>query len=173
MSFKKMKRDDLYALATENFGVEVSETANHSQIMAALAEMGVTWDMAKVYDKNAAVIAEEEALEEAARIETSRANVITSAQAQVKTAPAVTVSETPRGVNVEVEAVPVAVVAPVQPDVILLKMERENGRYDIRGHRFTRDNPFALVQIDDASYILENIEGFKQASPKEAKEFYG
>jgi len=167
MSFKKMKRDDLYALATENFGVEVSETANHAQIMAALAEMGVTWDMAKVYDKNAAIIAEEEA--------TSQANVITSAQAQVKTVaePVVTIAETARGVSVEVEQQPVVVVAPAAPEVILLKMERDNPSYQIRGHKFTRDNPFALVKTEDASYILEHIDGFKQASPKEAKEFYG
>jgi len=165
MSFKKMKRDDLYALATENFGVEVSETANHTQIMAALAEMGVTWDMAKIYDKNAAIIEDEDIV--------SQTNVITSAQAQVKTGePTVTVLETAHGVSVEVEA-PVSETAPVAPEVILLKMERDNARYDVRGHKFTRDNPFALVQVDDASYILENIEGFKQASPREAKEFYG
>lgn len=172
MSFKKMKRDDLYALATENFGVEVSETANHTQIMAALAEMGVTWDMAKVYDKNASVIAEGEA--EAERVLASQSNVITASQVKaVVVEPKVTVSDTAHGVSVELEAAPAVVIAPAAPEVILLKMERENPSYQIRGHKFTRENPFSLVGVDDASYILENIEGFKQASPREAKEFYG
>src|SRR3712207_6256944 len=103
MSFTQMKRDDLYELATENFAVEVSETATKPQIIAALAENGVTWEMAKVYDKNAAAV--EEAL-----TPQPAPGVITSAQVQVKTVePVVSVEETPHGVSVEV-AEPIAAV---------------------------------------------------------------
>lgn len=55
----------------------------------------------------------------------------------------------------------------------LLKMERENRSYEVRGVRFTREHPFALVASEDAEWIVENEDGFRYASPKEAKEYYG
>ena len=55
---------------------------------------------------------------------------------------------------------------------ILLKMTRGNGTYQVRGYKFTREHPFVLVTEDDANYILENIDGFKIASPREASEYY-
>jgi len=63
---------------------------------------------------------------------------------------------------------------PAQPKgpTVLLKMERANGTYEIRGYRFTRDNPYLPVDEDAANYILENVPGFKIASPKDAQEFY-
>jgi hypothetical protein len=57
-------------------------------------------------------------------------------------------------------------------DQVLMKMTRKNPTYEIRGHRFTRKHPFALVSSDDANYIVENIDGFRIASPREAEEFY-
>lgn len=154
MSFASMKRDDLYELATENFAVDVAETATKPQIIAALAENGVSWEMAKTYDKNAAAV--EEVEEPSAPV-----GVITAAQTKAEPAREV----------VEVEVAPVEV--PAQPEVVLIKMDRENPRYDIRGYRFTRDNPFALVKTEDADFILGHEDGFKMASPGEAKEFYG
>lgn len=55
----------------------------------------------------------------------------------------------------------------------LLKMTRENGTYEIRGISFKKDHPFALVPSEDAEWIVENIEGFRYATPREAQEFYG
>lgn len=162
MSFTQMKRDALYALATENFGVEVSQTATKPQIIAALAEEGVTWEMAKTYDQNAAQVDEE------IQAEQKRTVVTTDTMAVTK--------EVTPGV-LEVEEVPVVVVekpvAPVQPEVVLLKMDRENQLYEIRGYRFTRENPYVLVNADDADFIISHEDGFKMASPREAKEFYG
>jgi len=66
------------------------------------------------------------------------------------------------------EAVPAASKGPS----VLLKMTRANGTYQIRGYKFTRENPYLPVDEDSANYILENIEGFKIASPKDAQEFY-
>lgn len=55
---------------------------------------------------------------------------------------------------------------------VLMKMVRRNPTYEVRGHRFTRKHPFALVSSDDANYIIEHIDGFRIASPREAEEFY-
>lgn len=56
---------------------------------------------------------------------------------------------------------------------VLLKMERENGTYEVRGYRFTREHPFAIVTEEDANFICSNIDGFKIALPAEAKAYYG
>ncbi|UGL63049.1 hypothetical protein SEA_BARTHOLOMUNE_49 [Streptomyces phage Bartholomune] len=55
---------------------------------------------------------------------------------------------------------------------VLLRMTRENGTFEVRGVRFTRSNPYAIVRERDADYILEKYEGFRIASPREVKEFY-
>lgn len=55
---------------------------------------------------------------------------------------------------------------------VLLKMTRANGTFEVRGHRFTSAHPFLPVSEDDANYILENVDGFKIASPREADEYY-
>lgn len=78
--------------------------------------------------------------------------------------------------------VPAAIVAPTpqfdeapEPDTeekVLLRMTRENGTFEVRGAKFTRNNPYAIVRERDADYILEKYEGFRIASPKEVREFY-
>lgn len=56
----------------------------------------------------------------------------------------------------------------------LLKMLRANRTYEIRGVKFTKEHPFALVPEEDAEFITENdAEGFRYATPKEAAEYYG
>lgn len=55
---------------------------------------------------------------------------------------------------------------------VLLKMERQNPLFEIRGYSFSKDHPFLPVTEDDANYIITNIEGFRIAMPKEAEEFY-
>lgn len=56
---------------------------------------------------------------------------------------------------------------------VLLKMTRANGTFEVRGVKFTKANPYAIVKERDADFILDNYEGFKIASPKEVREFYG
>lgn len=56
---------------------------------------------------------------------------------------------------------------------ILLKMDRSNSRYDVRGVTFTRDNPFALMAETDALWVIKNVEGIRRADPEEAAEYYG
>lgn len=76
--------------------------------------------------------------------------------------------------DLEGEPLPVEPVKAVDPsDAILIKMERRNPTYELRGYVFKAAHPFALVSEEDANWILENEKGFRIASPKEAKEFYG
>ncbi len=79
----------------------------------------------------------------------------------------------------EEEVVSVVEDGPVQEDdedeeeeKVLVKMTRRNGTYEIRGYRFTKNNPYALVKESDADYLIENGGGFRTASPKELREFY-
>ena len=55
---------------------------------------------------------------------------------------------------------------------ILLRMDRANSRYDVRGVTFTRDNPFALMAESDALWVIKNVEGIRRADPEEAAEYY-
>lgn len=56
---------------------------------------------------------------------------------------------------------------------ILVKMERANRTFQIRGVTFTQDNPFALMAESDALWVVKNVEGMRRADPEEAAEFYG
>jgi hypothetical protein len=61
-----------------------------------------------------------------------------------------------------------------RPKDTLLKMYRANRSYEIRGYRFTQDNPYALVTAEDAEAITDaDPDGFRYATPKEAIDFYG
>lgn len=55
----------------------------------------------------------------------------------------------------------------------LLRMSRANPTYEVRGYRFTKDHPFGLVTEEDAEFIVDNVEGFRYATPKEAQAYYG
>jgi hypothetical protein len=131
MSFQTLKKDILRQVA-EDFAVELEEDATKAEIIAALSEDGVTWDMYK------------EAYPE--------------------------VTELPDKEDDEDTVDGPKFAASVQ--TVLLKMERANGTYQVRGYRFTREHPYLPVKEDDANYILENIDGFKIASPREAQEYY-
>ena len=59
-----------------------------------------------------------------------------------------------------------------EKDTVLLRMTRGNGTFEIRGYRFTREHPYAIVTEDDADYLIEIATGFRIASPKEARLYY-
>jgi hypothetical protein len=61
----------------------------------------------------------------------------------------------------------------VQPeDTILVRMTRDNMRYDIHGRTFTKDHPFVAMSEEDAQTIFDTEEGFRLATPKEVQDFY-
>jgi hypothetical protein len=57
-------------------------------------------------------------------------------------------------------------------DSILVKMTRDNFRYDIIGYTFTKEHPFVAMPEDDAQQIFDSEEGFRLATPKEVQDFY-
>jgi hypothetical protein len=57
-------------------------------------------------------------------------------------------------------------------DTILVRMTRDNHRYDIHNQTFTKQHPFVAMSEDDAQKIFDTEEGFRLATPKEVQDFY-
>jgi hypothetical protein len=72
----------------------------------------------------------------------------------------------------EIEIIPRLDPKKVDADSILVRMTRENYRYDIHGHTFTKEHPFVAMQEEDAQKIFDTEEGFRLATPKEVQDFY-
>jgi hypothetical protein len=54
----------------------------------------------------------------------------------------------------------------------LVKMTRNNASFQIRGHTFTRQHPYRVVGGVDLDYILEQVSGFRLATPSEVQSYY-
>ena len=73
-----------------------------------------------------------------------------------------------------------AVETPVKPenkkvnpeDTVLVKMERDNFRYDIQGFTFTKEHPFIAMDKNKAQEIFDKEAGFRLATPKEVQDYY-
>jgi hypothetical protein len=59
-----------------------------------------------------------------------------------------------------------------QQDLVLVKMDRMNPRYDVMGYTFTEKNPFIAMPEKKAQKIFDTQEGFRLATPREVQEFY-
>lgn len=57
-------------------------------------------------------------------------------------------------------------------DTVLVKMERDNFRYDIQGFTFTKEHPFIAMSKDKAQEIFDKEAGFRLATPKEVQDYY-
>jgi hypothetical protein len=57
-------------------------------------------------------------------------------------------------------------------DTVLVRMTRENFRYDIMGFTFTKQHPFIAMHKEKAQAIFDKEEGFRPATPKEVQDFY-
>jgi hypothetical protein len=135
MSFETLKVAELREIA-ENFAVDTDGIKSKADIIAALAEDGVTWTvyqktLEKIKEANEDVFSTEEVLP---RLD-------------------------PKSVNAE--------------DTVLVRMTRENFRYDILGFTFTKEHPFVAMQEEQAQEIFDKEEGFRLATPKEVQEYYG
>lgn len=133
MSFDTLKKDALLKIA-EDFAVEVGEKTTREEIIAALAEDGVTWEMVKA--------------EESRQEEAEQAAAEAAEEAERKA-------------------------AVVEGPTALLRMNRDNFSFQIRGYTFTKSHPFAVVDDENARWIVKHVEGFRYASPEEVEEFYG
>jgi len=129
MSFDTLTVAELKEIATE-FAVDTEGLKNKKDVIAAMAEEGVTYS---VYAKTL------EAIEAATE---------------------------------EIEVLPKFDPKAQPEDTILVRMTRENMRYDIHGHTFTKDHPFVAMSEEDAQTIFDSEEGFRLATPKEVQDFY-
>lgn len=149
MSFEKLKKSELVRTATEDFGMDVDKSHTKKQLIAELDDFGVTWEM--YLDENP---------EAAEAFKEVPSDVIT-----VQHVPAeefydvATVKRQPP-------------TAEAMGERILVKMTRRNPYYQVRQYEFTQDNPYALVKLEDADFILLEEEGFRQATPREVQEYY-
>lgn len=55
---------------------------------------------------------------------------------------------------------------------VLVKMDRKNFRFDVLGFTFTKDHPYVVMPEDAFQEVVERVEGFRLATPKEVQEFY-
>lgn len=56
---------------------------------------------------------------------------------------------------------------------ILVKMNRANPTYEIRGYRFTSEHPYVVMSQQDAQEIFDaDPRGFVTATPKELEDYY-
>ena len=132
MSFETLKVAELRKIA-EDFAVDTEGLKNKNDIIAALAEEGVTWS---VYNKTINKIEEEteDMLEETLPKFDPKAE---------------------------------------QPEnTVLVRMTRDNFRYDIMGFTFTKEHPFVAMVSDKAQEIFDKEEGFRLANPKEVQDYY-
>jgi len=132
MSFDTLKVAELRKIA-EDFAVDTEGLKNKNDIVAALAEEGVTWS---VYNKTINKIEEEteDMLEETLPKFDPKAE---------------------------------------QPEnTVLVRMTRDNFRYDIMGFTFTKEHPFVAMVSDKAQEIFDKEEGFRLANPKEVQDYY-
>ncbi len=132
MSFETLKVSELKKIA-EDFAVDTDGLKNKADIIAALAEEGVTWS---VYNKTIEKMEEDEE-------------------------------------DMSVEVLPKFDPKAEQPEnTVLVRMTRDNFRYDIMGFTFTKDHPFVAMDKENAQQIFDKEEGFRLANPKEVQEFY-
>lgn len=132
MSFETLKISEVKKIA-EDFAVDTDGLKNKADIIAALAEEGVTWS---VYSKTIEKMEEDEE-------------------------------------DMSVEVLPKFDPNAEQPEnTVLVRMTRDNFRYDIIGYTFTKEHPFVAMKKDDAQTIFDKEEGFRLATPKEVQEYY-
>lgn len=129
MSFDTLKVAELKIIATD-FAVDTESLKNKKDIIAALAEEGVTWS---VYQSTVEAIEKD---------------------------------------TEEIEILPKFDPKAQAENTLLVRMTRDNHRYDIHGYTFTKDHPFVAMSEEDAQKIFDTEEGFRLATPKEVQDFY-
>lgn len=146
-SFEDVDVVELRKSAIEDFACDLKADANKKTVEAALLEDGITWEQ---YAELKGLTPEPApVLEAAPEVETADAEVPNLADFEIITAE-----------------------PPAKTQKYLVRMERNNVRYDTRGYKFTQEHPYALVDPRDIDYVLESEIGFRMATPRELEEFY-
>lgn len=142
MSFHELTKPQLLEVA-EAFGIEVDARKSARNIVAEIVSDGVTWEM---YQESVGAVEREAEMNDFESVDDTPAH---TAQPRVESADQ----------------------AFGRPTVSLVKMVRSNPTFEIRGYRFTKTHPYALVKNEDVDFIL-NTTGFRIATPNEVAEFY-
>ena len=129
MSFDTLKVAELRVIATD-FAVDTEGLKNKKDIIAALSEEGVSWN---VYQSTVQAIEKD---------------------------------------TEEIEILPKFDPKAQPENTVLVRMTRDNMRYDIHGSTFTKDHPIVAMPEEDAQKIFDSEEGFRLATPKEVQDFY-
>jgi len=157
-SFSDLDVKTLRRTAVEDFAVPVAADANKQTVLAALAEQNIGWDMyCKLMGWNLPAATPAAAPEVGDDADADEPVV-------------------QKTYNVGGEEVIIRTAEAPTPNVqekFLVKMERKNPQYNTRGHKFTQDHPYALVDREVCDYLLEKEDGFRMATPRELEEFYG
>lgn len=173
-SFNELKPTELYRAAIEDFALPVDEADKNKKtvLLAAFVEGGVTWDDYVAQHPEFApapapnVVVAPPVDDGALRAES--AQPVDPAQKWDNPA------ENAREAAVAAGRIVTAERPVYNPlDKLLIKMERDNPLFEIRGHKFTTKNPYALMSPADAEYAITQEDGFRQATPSELQEFYG
>lgn len=72
----------------------------------------------------------------------------------------------------EIEVLPKIDPKKIASDEILVRMTRDNFRYDIMGYTFTKEHPFVAMSSESAQSIFDKEAGFRLATPKEVQDYY-
>ena len=83
-----------------------------------------------------------------------------------------TVKDTEEAEDMSVEVLPKTSSKKDSENTVLVKMERDNYRYDIQGFTFTKEHPYVAMSEDEAQAIFDKEAGFRLATPKEVQDFY-
>ena len=131
MSFETLKVKELKKIA-EDFAVDTDNLKNKADIIAALADEGVTWSVYKQAMDNIED-AKEDAPEVLPRFDQTKE---------------------------------------LSKEEVLVRMTRNNYRYDVLRFTFTKDHPFVAMPSEKAQQIFDKEEGFRLATPREVQEYY-
>lgn len=160
MSFEKIKDEEVLYEAAAMFAVDLDSAKNSkgklnpTLVAAAFAEEGVTFDM------YTALKAQHE--EKKAELEAERLAALAAEEALQD--------------DEDLEPVEDAVLVPKRrakrEAEILVKMDRQNPHFETHGKVFTLQHPFVVMTPDEAQEIFDSEWGFRQATPREAQEYY-
>lgn len=192
--FKDLTVPELRAVA-KTFDIDVSKLTRKNDVITAITGAGITWEMyvalSEVDDEDELPFNEGGLPDELVHSE-----VGTALNAPVEPEPVLdphnldpfeallgeSLSDldepvAPAPVEPEPEVVVVPVAVPVkeeEPTYRVVKLINPSRYFEALSYVFTREHPYVLVLTDDASTLIENFDGaFREASPREVKEFYG